>query len=234
MVEHHLPDEEGGTIRDVGPDDGIRIAIIRSPFGSNVDEFHLLPTAARVRWASTPADLDGVDLVILPGSKHVAADIAWMRSRGLDEAVLAAAADGRRVHGVCGGAMMLGRRIDDEARTESADTCVAGLGMLPHRTVMEPDKTVSPTSAMIDGLEVAGYEIRHGRLVGSDGHVVPAYSRSGNVSATTVHGLLEDPRLLASWFGRAVVDPLPSTFDLLADAVEEHLDTARLRRLVGL
>jgi hypothetical protein len=25
MVEHHLPDEEGGTIRDVGPDDGIRM-----------------------------------------------------------------------------------------------------------------------------------------------------------------------------------------------------------------
>jgi cobyric acid synthase len=86
----------------------------------------------------------------------------------------------------------------------------------------------------IDGLDIDGYEIRHGRVAGADGGPVPPYVRSGNVSATTVHGLVEDPRLVARWFGRSVVDPLPATFDLLADAVSEHLDTALLRRLVGL
>lgn len=44
---------------------------------------------------------------------------------------------------------------------------------------------------------------------------------------------VEDPRLARRWLGVSVVDRLAATFALLADAVEEHLDTALLRTLAG-
>jgi adenosylcobyric acid synthase len=238
MLDHELPDEEGARLPNTGPNTGPFVAIVRFPFGSNLDEFRLLHHAARVVWTDDPDVVGSADWIVLPGSKHVAADLAWMRRHRLDDAVLTAVSSGRRVHGVCGGAMMLGQRIDDPHSTESAEVSTSGLGVLPHRTTIEPDKLVGAATVTVDGLELVGYEIRHGRTAGSNGDALPTYVRSGNVSATTVHGLLEDPRLLDRWFGhwstRRVVDPLPATFELLADAVAEHLDTDRLRRLVGI
>ena len=82
MLRHELPDEEGATVRaDPGPG-AQRVAVLRFPYGSNLDELHLLARAARVTFAEHPADLDGADLVVLPGSKHVAADLAWLRVAG--------------------------------------------------------------------------------------------------------------------------------------------------------
>ena len=49
--------------------------------------------------------------------------------------------------------------------------------------------------------------------------------------ATTVHGLLEDPDVVERLVGRRPPPVLEETFDLLADAVDTHLDTALLRRL---
>jgi adenosylcobyric acid synthase len=226
MLHHELPDEEGATVRAEPPAGAPRVAIVRFPYGSNLDEFRLLPLVARTVWTDDPADIETADWVILPGSKHVVADLAWMRARGLDEAVCDAAAVGRRIHGVCGGAMMLGRTIDDPDGVESAG-CVAGLGLVPITTTLVGDKIAERVSVDVNGLAVEGYEIRHGRLEPDS----PMYS-DGTVTATAVHGLLEDPRVVERWFGAPVTDPLPATFDLLADAVEEHLDTALLRDLV--
>ena len=237
MLRHELPDEEGATIRSLGPVDGPRVAIVRFPYGSNLDEFRLLPLAARTVWTDDSTELDRADWIVLPGSKHVAADLDWMRDRGLADAVVAAASSGRRVVGVCGGAMMLGRAIHDPDAVESARRDVPGLGLLPFSTRMAVDKLVVRTRLDVDGVRgIDGYEIRHGRLVSTDtGTTLDPGTPigRGSVTATTAHGLLEDPRLVERWFGRIVTDPLPATFDLLADAVDDHLDTAALRRHTG-
>lgn len=227
MLRHELPDEEGATVRAEPPANAPRVAIVRFPYGSNLDEFRLLPVVCRAVWSTDPADLESADWVILPGSKHVVADLAWMRGRGLDRAVERAASRGARVHGVCGGAMILGRTIDDPEGVETAG-CIDGLGLIPIHTTMVGDKVAHRVTVDVGGLAIDGYEIRHGRVEPeSPMHV------AGPVTATTVHGLLEDPRLIARWFGVEVDDPLPATFETLADAVDEHLDTALLRDLVG-
>ena len=41
----------------------------------------------RLVWARSPADLDGADWIVLPGSKHSRADLAWLRERRLDAAI---------------------------------------------------------------------------------------------------------------------------------------------------
>src|SRR5262245_54427494 len=105
MLRHELPDEEGMTVRaDPGPG-ARRVVVARFPFGSNLDELHLLARAARVTLATSPGDLVGADLVVLPGSKHVAADLAWLRSSGLADAIVAADVP---VMAICGGCQMVG------------------------------------------------------------------------------------------------------------------------------
>jgi adenosylcobyric acid synthase len=47
-----------------------------------------------------------------------------------------------------------------------------------------------------------------------------------------VHGLLESPDVLEALCGHRPPPVLDITFDALADAVDEHLDTALLRKLV--
>ena len=212
---------------------------MRFPFGSNLDEFHLLGRAASVRFVGHPAELTGADLVVLPGSKHVTADLAWLRERGLATAIEQVAAGGVRVLGICGGCQVLGRVIDDPDGVEGGRPgTVAGLGLLPFTTVFAgakvtarrevtmPDDLPAPWAAL-RGLRATGYEIRMGRISGG-----PVWA-DGNVLATTVHGLLEDPDVVEGLVGRRPRLVLEDTFELLADAVEEHLDTDLLRRLTG-
>jgi adenosylcobyric acid synthase len=204
----------------------------RFPYGSNLDEFQLLGHAADVRWSSDPRRFSGLDpdrdAIILPGSKHVVADLEWMRSRGIDQAILAAARHGVRVIGVCGGAMMLGARIADPDGIEGpAGSVVHGLGLMEHSTVFGSTKRTESVQVEAFGSTYQGYEIRFGELTDD-----VRFGVDGNVTVTTVHGLFEHPGFIESLLGVRVEPVLEPTLELLADAVEEHLDTTLLRTLV--
>ncbi len=239
MLAHELPDEEGATIRTNPAAGAPTVAVVRYPYASNLDELHLLAHAAHVRWATRAGDLDGADLVILPGSKHVAADMAWLRDRDLDQALVARAGRGRAILGICGGCMLLGTAVSDGAGVEGA---TSGLGLLPLRTTMDPAKVTRPVAvtfpamaapwAALSGVEAPGYEIRNGAVTGDRCEVAPLMWVSGPVLATTVHGLLESPAVLEALCGQRPPPVLDATFEALADAVDEHLDTTLLWDLV--
>jgi hypothetical protein len=53
------------------------------------------------------------DLVILPGSKSVRADLAFLRANGWDRALQRHLRYGGKLIGICGGMQMLGRSIHD-------------------------------------------------------------------------------------------------------------------------
>jgi adenosylcobyric acid synthase len=240
MLTHELPDEEGGSVRVDAPPGAPTVAVVRYPYASNLDELHLVPHVARMRWATVPADLDGADLLLLPGSKHVAADRRWLAERGLDAAVRVRAGEGGRVLGVCGGAMLLGEAITDPGGVEGA---ADGLGLLAMRTEMAPTKLTRRTTvtfpslpapwARLGGVRAPGYEIRNGRVDGGACEVAPNLWVHGPVMATTVHGLLEDPDVLLGLFGSRPRPVLEETFEALADAVDAHLDVEALVRLTS-
>ena len=251
MLVHDLPREEGGIEHRHGgfrvDERAPRVVIARFPFGSNLDEFRLLAGSTNVEWATSPSAFMGLDpehdLVVLPGSKHVVADMRWMRDAGIDVAVAHAVAAGVRVMGICGGAMMLGRHITDRPGVEGGQSDVAadGLGLMPYSTTMGASKVVRRGTPLLsdlvgrwdslNGRSADAYEIRYG-VMATDGDERTAWAE-GSVFATTWHGLLEDPELAGAVLGVAVADPLEATFDLLADAVEEHFDTAWLRTFLG-
>jgi adenosylcobyric acid synthase len=237
-LAHGLPDEDGAAAPAAagGP---TRVAVIRYPTASNLDEFKPLEQVADLIWATEPAMLDGADLVVLPGSKHVAADLAWLRERGFE-----AAFAGRPLLAICGGLQMLGEELVDGA---GVDRTAHGLGLLPLRTTYRAAKRteyartvfaeLSPPWTRLSGLELAGYEIRHGEStpVGSIAEALPGNRGfvSGNVLGITVHGLFEQPELVRALVGAVPARSLEGVFDELADAVEERLDIDYLASLAG-
>ena len=241
MIRHDLPDEDGAALRAPVRGGLPPVAIVRYPAASNLDEFALVEQVADVRWATQPWHLDGAATVLLPGSKHVASDLRWLRDSGVGDAVVAAAGrPGVRVMGVCGGLQLLGRRLSDP---HGVDGSGDGLGLLRLTTTFERDKLVRRRSltlpalaepwAALSGLPVDGYEIRQGRTVddaGSDAVVVA----DGNVAGWYLHGLFEDAAVLEALFGARPARTLEATLERLADVVDQHIDTRVLRSLVGL
>jgi adenosylcobyric acid synthase len=236
----------------------LTVAVVRLPRISNATDAEAFATepGVRVRLTAEPAEVAAADLVVLPGSKSTVDDLAWLRKTGLADAVLAHAAAGRPLLGICGGFQMLAERIHDDV--ESGRGTVAGLGLLPVEVTFGARKTLAQSAGTAFGaVPVRGYEIHHGYVSrAADGlkpllrHAdgTPEGADAGCVFGTHWHGTFESDeyrrRFLAEaarLAGRHGFRVAPDTqfhavrertLDLLGDLVEEHLDTKALWRLI--
>jgi adenosylcobyric acid synthase len=207
----------------------LEVAVVRLPRISNYDDVAPLEHEPDVvvRFVDRPRDVERADLVILPGSKTTVADLAWLRARGLAEAIVARAARGGLVLGICGGCQMLGGEILDPEGVE-APGGAAGLGLLPVRTRFALPKVTAQVQARAaasflaeGGAVVSGYEIHAGRLEpagprpwtgpaftviarngGAADELDGAVSADGAVVGTLIHGLFEDDALRAGLLER--------------------------------
>jgi adenosylcobyric acid synthase len=243
FVDHGLPDEDGAAPPSLRPGSP-RVAAVRYPTASNLDELKPLEQVAELVWARRADDLDGVDLVVLPGSKHVSADLTWLREQGLGEAIAAAARRGTRVLGICGGLQMLGHEIVD---TGGVDGDAVGLALLPVKTTFERTKRIESVEVtfarlprpwhVLSGTTVRGYEIRHGETVPTSSHIEALPHGRGfvreSILGISVHGAFEQPEVVQALFGRRPARPLEDVFEDLADLVEQRLDMEELARLAG-
>jgi adenosylcobyric acid synthase len=80
------------------------------------------------------------DLVILPGSKSVRADLAFLRANGWDRALQRHLRYGGKLIGICGGMQMLGRSIHDPDGREGPAGTSDGLALLDFETTLAPEK----------------------------------------------------------------------------------------------
>lgn len=194
------------------------------------------------------------DLIILPGSKSVRGDLAQLRERGWDAAIARHLRYGGKLIGICGGLQMLGEQVHDPLGLEGPAGSSDGLGLLAYSTVLEAEKQLRNVTGTLD-LEqapVVGYEIHAGVTSGlalerpavqlADGRADGAISADGQILATYLHGLFEGSQSCAAllrWAGLADAQTIDyealreRDIERLADLVEQHLDTARLRELCG-
>ena len=254
-AEDSLATVADGTVGRPAPPHGsswLRVAVVRLPRVSNATDVEALACepGVAVRWVTEPSRLLDADVVVLPGTKSTVDDLAWLRRTGLAGAVAVHAAAGRPVLGICGGYQMLGRRIVDGVESGAGE--VAGLGLLDLDVVFEQDKVLARPAGVAMGNLVHGYEIHHGRVVRSGDAVLleePGEgSRRGPVHGTHWHGLLANDGFRRAWLtevaatagcARFLVAPdtdvaaeREAQLNLLADLVEEHLDTAALVDLI--
>jgi adenosylcobyric acid synthase len=224
--------------------DVLRVSVVQLPRLSNWTDIDALRSepGVLVRFATTPEELADADLVVLPGTRQTVADLAWLRARGLDQALV------RRegpVLGVCGGYQMLGTRILDDV--ESGAGAVDGLGLLPVTTAFGADKVLGRPLGSWRGHDVTtAYEIHHGRITAGSGEAFLDGVRVGAVFGTVWHGALESDGFRRAFLGevaavtgrdwepgtRAFEDVRQSRLDVLGDLVADHLDTDAVVRLL--
>jgi adenosylcobyric acid synthase len=206
-------------------------------------------------YAEHPPDRPGgADLVILPGSKSVRADLVWLRHRGWPTFLERHLRYGGKVIGICGGFQMLGERVADPLGLEGPRGVSAGLGWLKLHTELREVKQLRNVSGrlLLEEARVRGYEIHMGQSAGNaldrpavilDGGLADgALSADGQILGTYVHGLFEEPAACAAllrWAGLAAPRAVDhgrrreESLDRLADNVERALDLSRLLPSVG-
>jgi adenosylcobyric acid synthase len=196
------------------------------------------------------------DLIVLPGSKAVRADLDWLRSKGWDKAIQKHLRYGGKVVGLCGGYQMLGLAINDPLGLEGQPGTTPGLGLLACMTTLESDKqlrNVSGHLALPGKPAMNGYEIHLGVTRGADlerpavqladGASDGAISADGQIFATYCHGVFDHPEALTAllaWAGLQETEQVDfsarreADLDRLADSVEAALDWEKLRAYLPL
>jgi adenosylcobyric acid synthase len=189
------------------------------------------------------------DLVILPGSKSVRADLKWLRAHGWPAYLERHLRYGGRVLGICGGLQMLGTSIADPEGIEGTPGASAGLGWLDLTTVLRPEKRLCNVAGQLhlENARVRGYEVHAGRSEGpalerpalllDDGTPDGAISADGRILATYLHGLFEETAACAAllrWAGLSQPRTIDHgaarerTLERLANAIEQACDLERL------
>jgi adenosylcobyric acid synthase len=202
------------------------------------------------RWIGPGETPPAADLIVLPGSKAVRADLDWLREQGWATAIQKHLRYGGKLIGLCGGYQMLGRTIADPLGLEGSAGTTPGLGVLAVDTTLEAQKQLRNVSGHLSlpgRPAMTGYEIHLGVSRGegvassavelADGRRDGAISDDGQIFATYCHGVFDHPQALTAllaWAGMTESAPVDlaarreADLDRLADAVEAALDWTKM------
>jgi adenosylcobyric acid synthase len=234
LPELRIADEDSLSLesragrRRPGPE-RLDIVVVGLPHLSNYDDVAALEheSGVTLRFAHAVEELEGADLVILPGTKSTVADLGWLRDKGLAQSIERRARAGGLILGICGGCQMLGDSIADPDGVESAQPNVPGLGLLSLSTRFDRNKVTAQCRARVldpsflgagvGSSDVKGYEIHMGQISVGAGVASPfeiisrngtpteirdgAINAAGNVVGTILHGVLEHAAVRASLLG---------------------------------
>ena len=225
----------------------LKVKVPVFPRISNHTDFDTLRAHPQVdlEFVGQAGDLGSADLIILPGSKSVRSDIAWLREHEFDRQIQRHLRYGGKVLGICGGFQMLGDTIDDPQGLEGQPGFSTGLSYLSLSTLLHPEKRLVNTVGYLKlegNAEISGYEIHCGTSTGAalenpflslNGKNEGALSEDGYIAGTYLHGLFDQPEALQSllvWAGLAEPRSLDrndlreQSLNRLADMLETHID----------
>lgn len=199
-------------------------------------------TLVRKNEAIPPADL-----VILPGSKSVQSDLAFLQDQGWSDYLNRHLRYGGKLLGICGGFQMLGQHLSDPLALENPQpsTCF-GLGLIPMQTELKDGKQLKQRMGHLpdfSNASIKGYEIHSGLsefqidvtpfAILEDGTPEGYMSPDHQIIGTYLHGLFDDQNTLNAllkWAGAKDI----TEFDYeafrekevarLAASCEEHMD----------
>lgn len=249
----HIEAEDAIT-RDAFPEkranSTLRVIAPVLPRISNHTDFDVLRLHPQVdfRFIGPGEPIPPADLIILPGSKSVCADLEFLRHQGWEAAILRHLRYGGKLLGLCGGFQMLGRAIHDPLGLEGKAGSGQGLGLLDMETTLQTEKRLQNVTGtlLMDHATVTGYEIHMGvsrgpalerPLAMMGGAPEGAVSKDGAIAGTYLHGLFDHSAACAAlleWAGLAEAGVFDyaaqreAGLDRLADALEAHLDWENL------
>ena len=190
------------------------IAVISYPTMANYTDFEplLADTNSCIEFISANIDLSSFDSIILPGSKRVIDDLAWLKKSGLFKQIQEYYRKGKiKIIGICGGYEMMHNYIKDSDSIEvQTPTKVEALGFIDANIVFKKDKIVR--------LNGDKYEIHHGIST-----TYPNEYRSTNIYGTFSHGLFVD-----EWFKMYEKESI----ELFVEKMKNHLNIERILKSV--
>jgi len=230
---------------------GINIIVPVLPRISNHTDFDALRLHPQVQlsFVREGETIPAADLIILPGTKNVRADLNWLKNNGWQTAIDKHLRYGGKLLGICGGLQMLGSAIHDPLGIEGAAGSSIGLGFFSYETTLEASKQLTQVQGYFldePSIQVSGYEIHAGNTVGID--ACSALIQIGNrtdgivsddkqIMASYLHGIFDHPqacKYLLNWSGLKASrdydyrELQEQGIELLADTLEQHLDIAAI------
>ena len=157
--------------------------------------------------------IPGCDLIILPGSKNVRADLALLKEMHWDNDLQRHLRYGGKLLGICGGYQMLGNSIADPEGVEDTPGVSQGLGYLPINTLLQHQKQLTQSQGRLllpnkrtPNVPIRGYEIHIGTseraadarplILLENGESEGCISDDNQVAGSYLHGLFDGPEAL--------------------------------------
>lgn len=246
----HLDAEDAVPENQPSQSGKFRVIVPRLPHISNHTDFEPLRLHPDIdfKYINHEHVIPPADLIILPGSKNVGFDLNWLKTQGWQTAISKHLRYSGNLIGICGGLQMLGRQIHDPLGIEGQAQSHTGLGLLNLKTTLQTDKNLTNHKGKLSfcNAKVSGYEIHSGISEGKslespamiiDNQPEGAISLDGQVFATYLHGLFDNPESLNAmlkWSGLSNPEILDMNalreqqLERLADALETHLDLPKL------
>lgn len=240
----YLDAEDALTQSARKPDAKLRIAVLALPRISNHTDFDALRLHPDVdfSWVGPNQKIPACDLLIIPGSKNVRADLQFLRDQAWEPQIKTHLRYGGRLMGICGGFQMLGEHIHDPLGIEAAAGSSKGLGYFAMATQLESHKQLHQCRGYLwdKCSPVTGYEIHCGISHGEALHQPACYlfqdetlvaegavSDDGQVLGTYVHGIFDQPEALSrlmDWAGLpgTPVDTLTASSNFSIDRLREE------------
>jgi len=253
----HLEAEDSLNLEETtASSSGINVILPALPHLSNHTDFDPLRLHPQVdlQIIHKGQPIPAADLLILPGSKNVCADLAALRQQGWEEAIQRHLRYGGKLLGICGGFQMLGRSINDPNGVEGQPGSTPGLGLLEMQTTLRPEKELHNITGqlLLEGTTISGYEIHAGHtqgpalerpLIDLGSRKEGVISEDNQIIGSYLHGLFETTEScdsLLRWAG--LTKPQSPNYQQqreqgigrITDAVTEHLDLAALAQLFKL
>ena len=240
------------TTAEAKPDARLKAIALAYPRCSNHNDLDPLRLHPEVdfKWIGPGQPIPACDLIVLPGSKAVQADLHWLREQGWDAAIARHLRYGGKVIGLCGGYQMLGHTLHDPLGLEGIPGSRPGLALLDCETTLDAEKQLRNVVGMLSlpgSAAMAGYEIHLGITTGpaleipavtfGDGRCDGAMSNDNQILGSYCHGLLDHPDSLAAlleWAGMKTSVKVDfaarreQDIERLADAVEAAIDWRKL------
>jgi adenosylcobyric acid synthase len=238
------PEEEDGlSVDDRVRGTGDVMAWVRFPHLSNLTDCQpwWADGVVQIRWAASERELFDARVIVLPGTKNTLADLRWLRTTGMLEAIIAASHRGALIIGICGGFQMLGESLSDETGLAGDAGTERGLGLLPAETLYSSSKTLRQVTVSCGDREWRAYEIHMGttralarvehlQMVRDESGERAEGMRLGKVWGTYLHGWFDSPQLrtlVATAAGMSKHRPHPVPWaeqrTLIYRAMAEHL-----------
>ena len=211
-----LPSEDSEALRGIrGKGEGrCLVGVVKFPRIANFTDLDpLFLEDVSVVFVEKASDLDGVDAVVLPGTKNTINDLRWMDERGISDR-LRELRGKVPIVGICGGYQMMGATLDDSQGIEGGvqGHVAQGLGFFDNVTTFGEysKRIVNNTAEMLvgEGGEVTGYELHMGV---TDVHEKPLFRMINRFGpdAGEEEGSVREDEMLFGTYQHGIFDKMP-------------------------